>query len=268
MKSTVSRALVAASVTVALGLTAACGSDDDPEKPSEPAKSARSTGNAKDPEGSKDPEDAKGPAESESGSAAEGGGKSTALSSADLEKAVLAKGDLKGYQVKKLSPADMPAQTVPADRTECQPLADMFMFATDPASKARTGRSMTGPDELDATVITLALLAHERADAEKVMAGLRTATQKCEAYEHAGSKYREIAALDAPKKGDEAVSYKVVGLIEGQKTPMSFTVVRSGSTLAAFYSINLLKPQEFGVPAKVVDAQVAKLEKKLEKPHK
>ncbi|MGA4850729.1 hypothetical protein ACOBQB_32485 [Streptomyces sp. G5(2025)] len=235
MKSSVSRALVAASVTVALGLTAACGSDDDGKNPSEPAKSTQdSKPSAKKP---------------------------AVLSAAELEKAVLAKGDLKGYKIEKLSAADMPAQTVASDPVACQPLADMFMFASDPASKARVGRTMTGPDELDATITTLALLAHERDDAEKVMDGLRTATQKCKAYEHAGSKYRDVGALSAPKTGDEAVSYKVVGLIEGQKTPMSFTVVRSGSTLAAFYSINLLKPKEFGVSEEIVDAQIAKLEK-------
>ncbi|CAM5354947.1 Lipoprotein OS=Streptomyces alboniger OX=132473 GN=CP975_21375 PE=4 SV=1 [Streptomyces alboniger] len=240
MKTTVSRAIVAATVTVTLGLTAACGGEDsgDGKKPSEPAKSA----------GQKETSE---PETREKG----------ALSSADLEKAVLAKGDLKGYKVEKLSAADMPSQTVPADPADCQPFADMFMFAGNPQAEARVGRTMTGPDELDATVISFALLAHEQADAEKVMAGLRTASEKCKAYEHADSKYRDVGALTAPKTGDEAVSYKVVGLIEGQKTPMSFTVVRSGSTLAAFYSINLLKPKEFGVPEKVVEAQVAKLEK-------
>ncbi|MEU7579583.1 hypothetical protein AB0B50_18475 [Streptomyces sp. NPDC041068] len=233
MKSTVSRAVVAASVTVALGLTAACGGDrgdrgdrgDDGKKSSQPADK-----------------------------------KSPVLTGADLEKAVLAKGDLKGYKVEKMSAADMPAQTVPADPAACQPLADMFMFATQPTAKARAGRIMTGTDELDATVVSLALIAQEEADAKKVMGDLRTATEKCDAYEHADSKYRDVAALPAPKSGDEGVSYKVVGLIEGQKTPMSFTVVRSGSTLAAFYSINLLQPKKFGVPGKIVDAQVKKLQ--------
>jgi len=244
VKSTVSRAIVATTVTVTLGLTAACGggSDDsgDGKKPSEPAKSAQQK---EDPKPEPEPE------------------KENSLSSADLEKAVLAKGDLKGYEVEKLSAADMPEQTVPADPADCQPFADMFMFASAPTAAARVGRTMTGPDELDATVISLALLAHEQADAEKIMDGLRTATKKCKAYEHVDSKYTDVAALTAPKLGDEAVSYKVVGLIEDQKTPMSFTVVRSGSTLAAFYSINLLKPEKFGVPEKVVEAQVAKLEK-------
>ncbi|MEV0255961.1 hypothetical protein AB0H82_17065 [Streptomyces sp. NPDC050732] len=240
MKSTVSRAVMAASVTVALGLTAACGSDNgDSGKSGDNGKKASGKPAAVRPAAKK----------------------STVLTTADLEKAALVKGDLKGYKVEKMSAADMPAQTVPADPAACQPLADMFMFAGRPTAKARVGRTVTSTDELDATVISFALLAHEKAAAEKVMDGLRTATKKCTSYEHAGSEYRDVAALAAPKTGDEAVSYKVVGDIEGQKTPMSFTVVRSGPTVAAFYSINLLKPKKFGVPTEIVEAQVKKLEK-------
>ncbi|MFK4067422.1 hypothetical protein [Streptomyces sp. NPDC029674] len=240
MKSSVSRAVMAASVTVALGLTAACGSDKGDGGDSGAGGAKASQKPAAENAGAKKP---------------------AVLTTADLEKAALTEGDLKGYKVEKMSAADMPSQTVPADPAACQPLADMFMFASRPAAEARIGRTMTGPDELDATVISFALLAHEQAGAEKVMAGLRTATKKCTAYEHADSKYRDVAALPAPKAGDDAVSYKVVGLIEGQKTPMSFTVVRSGSTVAAFYSINLLKPKKFGVPTEIVEAQVKKLEK-------
>ncbi|MFF1379814.1 hypothetical protein [Streptomyces sp. NPDC058308] len=257
MKSTVSRAVVAASVTVALGLTAACGGDngDDGKKSSGSAKSVQGAAASKEderPGGEKS-----GDQKRDGGKA--GGRKASALSAADLEKAVLAKGDLKGYTFEKMSAADMPSQTVPADPAACQPFADMFMFASQPAAKSRVGRTLTGADELDATVVSLALLAHEQDDAEKIMDGLRTATKKCTAYEHADSKYRDVAALPAPKAGDESVAYKVVGLLEGQKTPMSFTVVRSGSTLAAFYSINLLQQKKFGVPKKIVEAQVDKL---------
>ncbi|MET8684033.1 hypothetical protein ABZV77_07420 [Streptomyces sp. NPDC004732] len=253
MKSSVSRAVVAASVMVALGLTAACGGDSD-SGDSGKSGSSGSSGNSRDSRDSRDSDkkSSQKPAPAEK--------KSTALTAADLEKAVLAKGDLKGHKVEKLSAADMPSQTVPADPAACQPFADMFMFASQPAATSRVGRTLTGPDELDATVISLALLAYEQADAEQVMDDLRTATKKCTAYEHADSKYRDVAALTAPKAGDDAVSYKVVGVIEGQKTPMSFTVVRSGSTLAAFYSINLLEPKKFGVPTEVVEAQVNKVQ--------
>lgn len=230
---------MAASVTVALGLTAACGSDNG---------SGTSGDNGK--KSSEKPAAVKPAAK-----------KPAVLTTADLNKAALVKGDLKGYKVEKMSAADMPAQTVPADPAACQPLANMFMFAGRPAAEARIGRNVTSKNEMDATVISFALLAHEQGDAEKVMDGLRTATKKCTSYEHAGSKYRDVAALTAPKAGDDAVSYKVVGDIEGQKTPMSFTVVRSGSTVAAFYSINLLKPKKFGVPTEIVEAQVDKLEK-------
>ncbi len=245
-----SRAVVAASVTVALGLTAACGGDSGDSGSSGSSGDGGSradSGSSRD--GDKKSSQKPAPAEK----------KSTALTAADLEKAVLAKGDLKGHKIEKLSAADMPSQTVPADPAACQPFADMFMFASQPAAKSRVGRTVTGPDALDATVSSLALLAHEQADAEKVMDDLRTATKKCTAYEHADSKYRDVAALTAPKAGDDAVSYKVVGVIEGQRTPMSFTVVRSGSTLAAFYSINLLKPKKFGVPTEIVEAQVKEL---------
>lgn len=258
MKSTVSRAVVAASVTVALGLTAACGGDggDDGKKASDPAKSAQQAGASKG-------DGEAGASKGDGGKPAAGTSGASAASAAALEKAAFADGDLKGYKVQKMSEADMPAQTVPSDPAACQPFANMFMFATEPAAESRVGRTLTGPDELDATVVSLALLAHEKADAEKVMDDLRAATKKCTAYEHADSRYRDVAALPAPKAGDDAVSYKVVGVIEGQQTPMSFTVVRSGSTLAAFYSINLLQPKKFGVPAKIVEAQVDKVEAQL-----
>ncbi|OAH16248.1 hypothetical protein [Streptomyces jeddahensis] len=238
MKSAAKRALVAASVVAALGMTAACGGN-----------SGASEAKASPKESSQGKETA----------AAEAGAK--ALTAAQLEKAVVTSTDLKGYKIEKMSGADMPSDIVPADPAECQPLADMFMFTTQPKAKARTGRTLSGPDELDATVTSLALLAHEQADAEKVMAGLRTATEKCTDYEHADYKYSGVKALDAPDAGDEAVSYKVTGDIDGDTLAMGFTVVRSGSTLVAFYAMNMLDPKKAEVPAKVVEAQVAKLEK-------
>ncbi|MER5179567.1 hypothetical protein ABT009_14555 [Streptomyces sp. NPDC002896] len=238
MKSAAQRALVAASVVAALGLTAACGgSGGEGGAKASPKETSQGKESA----------------------AAEAGAK--ALTAAQLEKAVVAGADLKGYKIEKMSAADMPSEIVPADPAECQPLADMFMFTTQPKSQARTGRTLTHVNELDATVTSLALLAHEQADAEKVMAGLRTATEKCTGYEHADYKYSGVQALDAPDAGDEAVSYKVTGDIDGDTVPMAFTVVRSGSTVAAFYAMNMLDGKKTEVPAEVVEAQVAKLEK-------
>ncbi|MFF6993708.1 hypothetical protein ACFY93_01890 [Streptomyces sp. NPDC008313] len=240
-----SRVAVAVSVVAALGFTAACGGDGDKdgESSSKPAKTAGSTA-------SKDAGDAK-----------ETTAKKPALTEAQLNEAALADGDVKGYKVEKMPAADMPAASVPATPATCQPLADMFFFTSDPAATDRTGRTLAAKDQLDATVTSLALLAHDDGDAEKVMAGLRTATEKCKSYEHTDYKYSDVQALEAPEAGDEAVAYKLKGKIEGTTIPMAFTIVRSGSTLAGFYSMNALDAAKAKIPADVIEAQVAKLEK-------
>ncbi|MER6015425.1 hypothetical protein [Streptomyces bluensis] len=42
---------------------------------------------------------------------------------------------------------------------------------------------------------------------------------------------------------------------------MTFTIIRSGSTLAAFYAMNLLDADKAQVPAEVIETQLTKLEK-------
>ncbi|MEU6800228.1 hypothetical protein [Streptomyces neyagawaensis] len=239
MKSKMSRAAVAVSVMATLGLTAACGGGGD-DKDAEKKPSAGSSAPA---EKSKEP-------------AGQG-----ALTEAQLQKAALTKGDVKGYTIADMPAEDMPAETVPAEPAACQPIANMFFFTSDPQAKARAGRTVTPKDELSGSVISLALAAHEQSDAEKVMADLRKATENCTKYEHVGNKYSGVEALPAPEQGDEAVSYKLKGDIEGAKIPMSFTVVRSGSTLIGFYSMNMLDADKAKVPAEVLEAQIAKLEK-------
>ncbi|MFE7843111.1 hypothetical protein ACFU53_45755 [Streptomyces sp. NPDC057474] len=240
MKSKMSRAAVAVSVVATLGFTAACGGGGDEDKGADAKPSATAAGDAKNEQ--------------------DGAGEA-ALTEAQLKAAALAQGDVKGYKIADLPAEEMPAEAVPAEPAACQPLANMFFFTSDPQAKARTGRRATSVDELSASVNALALAAHEQSDAEKVMADLRKATESCDGYEHVGSKYTDIEALTAPEQGDEAVAYKLKGDIEGAKIPMSFTVVRSGSTLIAFSSMNMLDADKAEVPAEILDAQVAKLEK-------
>lgn len=241
MSSKMSRAAVAASVVAALGFTAACGGGGDEEKGAETKPSATASASA-------------------DGKAKDTAGQG-ALTEAQLKEAALAKGDVKGYTIADLAAEDMPADTVPAEPSACQPIANMFFFTSDPKAKARAGRTVTPEDELSGSVISLALAAHEQSDAEKVMADLRKATENCTKYEHVGSKYSKIESLTAPEQGDEAVSYKLQGDIEGAEIPMSFTVVRSGSTLIGFYSMNMLDADKAVVPAELLDAQVKKLQK-------
>ncbi|MGW0840307.1 hypothetical protein ACWD26_09105 [Streptomyces sp. NPDC002787] len=242
MQSKMSRAVVAVSVVATLGFTAACGGGGDEDKGAETKPSAAGSATA-------------------AGDSKQDAAGKSALTEAQLKEAALAKGDVKGYKVADMPAEDMPAETVPAEPAACQPLANMFNFTSDPQPKARAGRTVTSEDELSANVISLALAAHGQSDAEKVMADLRKATETCTKYEHVGNKYSDIEALTAPEQGDEAVAYKLKGNIEGAKIPMSFTVVRSGSTLIGFYSMNMLDADKAEVPAELLEAQVAKVEK-------
>ncbi|MGW0819764.1 hypothetical protein [Streptomyces sp. NPDC002845] len=239
MKSNMSRAAVALLAVATLGLTAACGGGGD-------AQDANGTGTKPSRQATQAADDAEGAA---------------ALTATQLEKAALAEGDVKGYKVEKTPEADMPAVAVPAEPAACQPIADMLLFTSDPKAEARVGRTLTTKDELDATVPSLALLAYEESDAEKVVGDLRTATEKCTEFEHTDYKYSGVKALTAPELGDEAVSYKLKGSIEGTTVPMAFTVVRSGSTLAAFYALNALDEDKARVPDDVVEAQLTKLKR-------
>ncbi|MEV1020933.1 hypothetical protein [Streptomyces sp. NPDC050264] len=196
-----------------------------------------------------------------------GGGKSTAqpalkpLAEAQLTQAVITEADVKGYRVGKVPDAEIPDVSVPAEPADCQAIADMFLLGSEPDAAARVARSLTSLTETDATVIQMGLLAHEEADAEKVVADLRTASESCDAYEHTGYKYSGIEPRKAPALGDEAVSYAMTGKIDGETIPMTYVVVRSGSTLAAFYAMNTLDAQQAEVPARIIEAQIAKLEK-------
>ncbi|QFQ99868.1 hypothetical protein F9278_31100 [Streptomyces phaeolivaceus] len=239
-KPKISRMAVAVSVAATLGFTAACGGGGDEDAKSSASGSATAAGDAK------DGQDAAG---------------KPALTEAQLKEAALAKGDVKGYTISEMPADEMPAVPVPAEPAACQPLADMFYFTSDPQAKDRAGRRVTSVSDISATVMALALASHEQSDAEKVIADLRKAAESCDGYEQVGNKYTDIEVLTAPKQGDEAVSYKLKGDIEGAKIPMSFTVVRSGSTLVTFSSMNMLDADKAEVPAEILEAQVAKLEK-------
>jgi hypothetical protein len=241
MKSKMSRAAVAVSAVAALGFTAACGGGGDEGRSAEGKPSAAAGATA-------------------AGDAKDAAGR-PALTEAQLEKAAIEAGDVQGYEVADTPADEMPAEAVPAEPAACQPIANMFYFTSDPKAKARTGRTVTSKNELSGSVISLALAAHEQRDAEKVIADLRTATGKCTGYGQVGNKYSGVEALTAPEQGDEAVSYKLTGEIAGAEIPMSFTVVRSGSTLIGFQSMNMLDADQAQVPAEVLEAQVAKLEK-------
>ena len=255
MSARISRTLVAASVVAALGCATACAgggdaaarADDKDRKSSQPSAAARSAGESKEKKPAK-----------ESPSTPEA---DKPLTEAQLKKAALATGDVKGYVVEGAGSADLQGGSSPARPARCQSVADMFLFTTDPASRASVSRGVGAKDETDASVTTLALLSYGSGEAGEVLAALRKATGECTEYQYVGYKYTGVKPLADPDLGDESVAFRLVASIEGAKVPAAYTVVRDGTTLVAFSSMNMLDGDEVEVPAELVEAQLAKLKK-------
>ncbi|MBO1335109.1 hypothetical protein [Streptomyces sp. VRA16 Mangrove soil] len=237
MKSQLGRVLAGVCAVAALATTAACGSgtDDDSE------------GGAKKP--------------AAGASAAAKEAELKPLTEAQLKQAVISKEDVKGYRVGTTPDDEIPDVSVPAEPSSCQAIADMMLLGTEPDAKARVSRSLSSLKATDATVIRVGLLAQGEADAKKVVADLRTQSEKCASFEHTDYQYKKVEAHKAPAVGDEAVSYSMTAEIEGEKVPVTYTIVRSGSTLAVFYGANLLSAEQAQVPQGMIEAQAAKLEK-------
>ncbi len=283
----IARSLVAVSAVAALGCTAACGgggsgqdgkasrptagertgtSSDGSPQPRD-TRGAKDTQDTQDGQSTQDAQDAqdgqgtRGPRDPETPRGTPDAGKAAAgpLSEARLKKAALVTGDVKGYEIDTSGAADLLGGSAPAAPARCQPIADMFLFATDPAPENAVSRGVGAKDELDASVTTLALLSYGPGGAEKVMDGLRAATEDCTAYRHTGYEYKNVKGLPDPDRGDESVAYRLLASIEGARVPVAYTVVRRGTTLVAFSSMNMLKADRVEVPDELVAAQLKKL---------
>ncbi|WP_409059217.1 hypothetical protein [Streptomyces sp. SYP-A7185] len=262
MKSAVARGALAVAAVTVLGLTAACsGSGDDGKGKSEGAGA--------------------------------GGGKPSKSASADtssatakLEKAALASGDVEKYKVEvtKGSGAKTTRPARRVDPAQCGPLSEMLTAAAPAKSTAHVSRTLSGTDVADTTTTEVVLLAYGRADAERTMDTLRTATKskKCVTFGDGGRRYIGVRPQPGPVVGDEAVSYKLASRAGEFLDRDRVTVVRSGSTLIAFRASNVFDPEAArsdeegeaaGLPEKfrggatgdpkvadaIVDAQLAKL---------
>lgn len=251
MKAEVSRIVAAASAVAALGLATACGGGGGSD----------GSGGDGGGERAKRASRATSAATADAQEPAAGG----ALTKDLLEKAALADGDVDGFTVRKMAASDIVEDSVPAKPAACQPVADMAVFTSDPAAQASVGRNLTAEGERDASLaLSLVLLSYEEGGAEEVLAGLRTAIGKCTEYEHVGYRHTGVGRRTAPGLGDEAVAYGFTASIEGAKVPTTFTVVRSGTTIASFMAMDMLNGDTLKVPSEVVETQLEKLEK-LEK---
>jgi hypothetical protein len=179
------------------------------------------------------------------------------LTAAQLTSAVLADGELSGYQVSAMPSGGNRTST--ANPAACQPVENARIASLRPAPVAAVGRlfvSTVGQSQGTATTVLIA--AYDINDAQQLLAKIRTAVHDCAAgYAGGALKFTAVAAVTAPKVGDEMVSYQLTGV---GTQPSWFTIVRIGATVVLFDAASL-KPGAGKVPDDLTVAQISKLQK-------
>ncbi|MFJ9434867.1 hypothetical protein ACIRQY_35240 [Streptomyces sp. NPDC101490] len=177
-----------------------------------------------------------------------------------LEKAAII-GKTDGFDAKKIAKAEVEAgRGMESDKKACQPLASLIGGFTHIPAVSTVHRSLQPGEASNATVGSMWLASHSEANATQVMRDLRTAVTECpKGFKTLGLTYGKVENLPAPKLGDEAVAYRITGDIGKQKVPMTYTVVRDGGVIAAFYGVNMLDAKKAAIPEAVVKAQLDRL---------
>ncbi|MEV6165045.1 hypothetical protein AB0L71_24610 [Streptomyces sp. NPDC052052] len=201
-----------------------------------------------------------------------------ALTSAELEKAALAQGDVKGEKIAKATAKDTIAtEEVTTDKEACTPLADALMGAAIAKPAASTLRhSVSEPKKgatgmaaaLDITTTQISLASYDGKGAEETIAGLRTAATECAGgftLTAKGEKQKVTKiAEEQVTAGEEAAAWTVTVEQEGESVPFKLVAFRQGATVATFSAFNMaaaggLDGVEFGLPTALVEGQAAKL---------
>ncbi|WP_318212909.1 MULTISPECIES: hypothetical protein [unclassified Streptomyces] len=177
-----------------------------------------------------------------------------------LEKVALT-GKAAGFDAKKIAKAEVEAgRDMKADKKVCQPLASLIGGFTHIPAVSVVHRSLQPGDAANATVGSMWLASHSEENAAQVMKDLRTAVTECpKGFKTLGLTYGKVESLPAPKLGDEAVGYRITGDIGKQKVPMTYTVVRSGGVISAFYGVNMLDQKKAAIPEPVIKAQLERI---------
>ncbi|MBK3580577.1 hypothetical protein JHN63_43705 [Streptomyces sp. MBT65] len=218
-----------------------------------------------------------------------------ALSAAELTKLAIAKGDVVGYEVGavgKTYPASKSAVTV--DKAQCRPLAWAMAGQAPGDAAAATNKLVTEAKKtsatpsksvedmseqefddafgaaLDRTTTVVGLSSYDGDGAEKTFKTISDAVKSCAGGftlvpGSDGTKYTKVAAEKASNTGDESVAFGATAVMEdtdGQTGTVHTEVVRHGSTLVTYYTVNLgalMSQKAYTIPSVVIDAQSAKL---------
>ncbi|MEU6014953.1 hypothetical protein ABZ826_13150 [Streptomyces sp. NPDC047515] len=208
-----------------------------------------------------------------------------ALTAAELEKAALAQGDVKGHKISKAAAKDViSVDDIKVEKKVCAPLADALMGARVGEPGAFTKRTVVsepkkgsmdkpGTDAegafkaaFDITTTQLALGSYDGKGAEESVAALRTAATECAGgfdFTAAGEKQKVSKITEEKVKGGEdAAAWTVQLEQDGEKVQLKLVALRQGPSFASFSSMNLAAMGgggDFELPTAVVEAQAAKL---------
>jgi hypothetical protein len=212
-----------------------------------------------------------------------------ALTAAELEKASLVQGDVKGNKISKAGPEDSAdAGAVTVDKQECLPFAHAFYAVKQDTAVANTVRKVvsepkaTSTEDLadmpegaaedalasafDLTSTMVSLSSYDAGDAAGNVTGVREAAAKCAGgftITMNGEKQKVTKLTELKVKGaEEALGWTVMTESEGKPAPLKLAVVRQAGTVATFSSLNFAATAggaDFPLPTAVMDAQVAKL---------
>ncbi|KOG32729.1 hypothetical protein [Streptomyces resistomycificus] len=210
-----------------------------------------------------------------------------AYSAAELEKLLLADGDIEGYKVTSGDDTLPKSKSVlKIDKAECEPFAHA-MAALPPgdtdasASNTVTQAAPSGDasksledlaegdfsDAFNINATYVGLSSYEGDGAEKAFKAVSDGGTACAGgfgytAEGTATKVTKITPEKASGAGDESVAYTVESEAGGETGTVHTEVVRHGNTIASYYTVNLAlmgtgKP--YDVPAEVIDGQAAKL---------
>jgi hypothetical protein len=212
------------------------------------------------------------------------------LSTAELEKLIIAKADVDGYDVDSADSTDEFAASkdqVTVEDAACEPIAYVLTgFApgdesayvkrmASPAAEEITAAETEDPagaleDALGATITFVSLSSHEGDGAAKTMTAVTDAVKGCaggftvSAKGQDTQKFTKVTEEKSTAATGESVAFAVNGAVDGGgEATVHAQVVRHGSTVATYYSLSLAalggKETKFSVPAEIVTAQAAKL---------
>ncbi|MDC0772555.1 hypothetical protein [Streptomyces sp. HD] len=217
-----------------------------------------------------------------------------ALTAAELEKLVVAQGDVKGHEIRKPGKKDVFAPgSVSSDKAECEPVAQALsaLPASAPAASvqrlvvqesaaAKKGMPSTKElagmseeeaqeatlDSLDITKTMTSLWSYDADGAEQTLATLREAGKKCAGgfTMTVDGEKQQVTKVSEEKlaAGEDAVAWTVGTKQDGSAAETKVVVFRQGTTLAGFSSFNIAavsRGEAFEQPTAVIEKQAAKL---------